>query len=90
MTRPNEGMLAQQCPKTGRVILHKRCRDPFCASHNDFIPMGINLFVTSKITKIPFELTFKYLIPMLVALIITLFIVTFVPQLSLCLPSLIK
>lgn len=52
-------------------------------------PLGINLFVASKISKIPFESTFRYLIPMLIALVITLFLITFIPQLSLFLPEIL-
>ncbi|WP_245831897.1 TRAP transporter large permease subunit [Oceanobacillus senegalensis] len=50
-------------------------------------PMGINLFVASKISNIPFERTFRYLFPMLIALIITLLVITYIPQLSLFLPN---
>lgn len=53
-------------------------------------PLGINLFVASRISNIPVEQTFKYLIPMLIALIITLLVVTYVPPLSLFLPQLLK
>ncbi|MFC2948038.1 TRAP transporter large permease [Virgibacillus sediminis] len=53
-------------------------------------PMGINLFVASRISDLPFERTFKYLFPILGALIITMLIITYIPQLSLFLPELLN
>lgn len=53
-------------------------------------PFGVNVFVASKITGIPFERTFKYLFPMLFAVVAALLIITLVPQVSLFLPDFIK
>lgn len=53
-------------------------------------PIGINLFVASRISNIPFEKTLKYLMPMLIALLITLLVITYVPPLSLFLPQLLN
>ena len=43
-------------------------------------PLGVCLFVTSGITKIPLKAMFRDLIPQLVALIIVLFIITYIPE----------
>ena len=50
-------------------------------------PMGINLFVASGMTKIPMIKLAKATIPFLIAFFICLMLITFVPQLSLWLPS---
>lgn len=51
-------------------------------------PMGINLFVASGMTKIPMIKLAKATIPFLVAFLICLVLITFIPSLSLWLPSL--
>lgn len=50
-------------------------------------PMGINLFVASGMTKIPMIKLAKATIPFLVAFLICLVLITFIPALSLWLPS---
>ncbi|WP_246589406.1 TRAP transporter large permease [Desertibacillus haloalkaliphilus] len=52
-------------------------------------PMGVNVFIASRMAGIPFEKTFKYLIPIFIALLIVLLIITLFPQLSLFLPNLL-
>ena len=51
-------------------------------------PFGITLFVTSPMAGVTIEQTFKEAIPMLAASIAVLFLVTFVPSLTLWLPRL--
>ncbi|QQK78831.1 TRAP transporter large permease [Salicibibacter cibi] len=51
-------------------------------------PVGVNLFVGSGISGIPLLTLAKAILPYLIALIISLLIITFVPQLSLFLVSL--
>ena len=51
-------------------------------------PMGINLYVASGMTKIPVLKLAKQCIPFLIAFLIALLLITFVPQISMFLPSL--
>lgn len=51
-------------------------------------PVGVTLFVGVKIAKAKFEQVAKALLPFFAVLIVLLFIVVFVPELSLALPSL--
>lgn len=51
-------------------------------------PFGINLFIASKTAGIPFEKTFKDIGLLIGVLVLVLLIISFVPQLSLFLPSL--
>ena len=51
-------------------------------------PVGVNLFVASRLGNLPIESMFKWLGIMLGALIVVLILVTYVPQFSLFLPSL--
>ncbi len=51
-------------------------------------PVGVNLFVASRLGNIPIESMFKWLGLMLGALIVVLMLVTYVPQISLFLPAL--
>lgn len=53
-------------------------------------PMGINLFVASGMTKIPMLKLAKATIPFLIAFLICLMLITFIPQLSLWLPAVLK
>ncbi len=50
-------------------------------------PMGINLFVASGMTKIPLLKLAKATVPFLIAFIMCLVLITFIPGLSLWLPS---
>lgn len=50
-------------------------------------PLGINLFVTCNIAKTSIEDLTRYLIPYLLVLIADIFIITYIPQISLWLPT---
>jgi TRAP-type C4-dicarboxylate transport system permease large subunit len=52
-------------------------------------PMGVGLFILSKITGLPVESVFKGCIPFALPLLLSLLIITFVPQVSLFLPNLL-
>lgn len=52
-------------------------------------PVGVVLYVLSKVAKIPFELCVRGTAPFLIPLVIVLLLVTFVPALSMWLPNLI-
>ncbi len=52
-------------------------------------PVGMVLYVLSRVAKIPFERCLAATVPFLVPLVIVLLLVTFVPQLSMWLPTLI-
>jgi tripartite ATP-independent transporter DctM subunit len=51
-------------------------------------PVGSVLFVGVGVAKITIEKVFKPLVPLFIAMIVALFLVTYIPQLSLWLPSL--
>lgn len=53
-------------------------------------PVGINLFVASSIAKIPVEHIIRKLPPFFVSMLVSMAIVTYVPAVSLYLPSLTK
>jgi len=53
-------------------------------------PFGLNLFLTSKIAKVPFTKTFPYLWPLVISVVIALAVITFVPFLSTWLPNLLS
>jgi C4-dicarboxylate transporter DctM subunit len=50
-------------------------------------PVGMNLFVVSKVAKIPVSEIIKELKPFIIALLVLLIIVTYIPSVSLWLPS---
>ncbi|WP_158968547.1 TRAP transporter large permease [Paraglaciecola sp. L3A3] len=52
-------------------------------------PVGMVLYVLSRVTKVPFEECAKATIPFVIPLVIVLLLVTFIPQLSMWLPGLI-
>ena len=52
-------------------------------------PVGLNLFVGSAITKQPIREVFMGALPWMIVTVITLFLVTYIPQLSTYLPNLI-
>lgn len=52
-------------------------------------PMGVGLFILSKITGLPVESVFKGCFPFLMPLVLSLLIITFIPQVSLFLPNLL-
>ncbi|MBF0754154.1 TRAP transporter large permease [Jeotgalicoccus nanhaiensis] len=53
-------------------------------------PVGIGLYVISKVGKVKFEEVVKGIIPFYIPLVIALILITFFPQLSLWLPSLLS
>ncbi|WP_342431576.1 TRAP transporter large permease [Neobacillus sp. FSL H8-0543] len=53
-------------------------------------PLGVNVFIASRLAGISFDQTFKHLIPIFISLIIVLALVTLFPQLTLFLPELLK
>lgn len=50
-------------------------------------PLGINLFVSCNIAKLKIEDLAKYLVPYLIVLIADIFIITYIPQITLWLPT---
>lgn len=52
-------------------------------------PVGVNIFVASRLADMPIEKMFKWLTPMIGVLLVVLMIITYVPQLSTFLPNLI-
>lgn len=52
-------------------------------------PMAPALFVAAKTADIPFERALKHVLPMIVPLVVTLLMVTFIPPVTLLLPSLL-
>lgn len=53
-------------------------------------PVGLNLFVASKIANISFASTWRYLNVFIIAFLIILLVIMYIPQVSLFLPSLLK
>jgi tripartite ATP-independent transporter DctM subunit len=53
-------------------------------------PFGICLFITMQIARVPFGALVQAILPFLVPLIVSLLIVTYVPQVVLFLPSLLR
>ena len=53
-------------------------------------PLGVNLFVASSVGNVKFERIVMAVIPFLFSMIICLIVITFVPSLSLWLPSFFK
>lgn len=53
-------------------------------------PLGVNLFVASSVGNVKFERIVTAVIPFIVSLIICLLVITFVPSVSLWLPSFMK
>ena len=53
-------------------------------------PVGVNLFVASRIGKIPVENMFKWVVPMAAVLIAVLLLVTYVPAIATLLPRMLQ
>jgi len=53
-------------------------------------PLGINLFISSQIARINLLQITRGMIPFYIALLITLMMITFIPQISMFLPSILK
>ena len=51
-------------------------------------PLGINLFVASRISNSPMEVILKGIVPFLIIMIINLLIISFIPQIVMFLPKL--
>lgn len=52
-------------------------------------PMGMSIYVVSRVSKVPFHKVVRRVIPLLASLLIALLLITYVPQVSLFLPNLI-
>ena len=52
-------------------------------------PVGMVLFVLSKVSNVPFEQCVRATLPFLVPLLVVLLLLTFIPQLTLFLPELL-
>ncbi|WP_068314149.1 TRAP transporter large permease [Polycladidibacter hongkongensis] len=65
------------------VILTVNLAIGFCTP-----PLGVNLFVSSSVANLSIEAVFKAIAPFLVAMLICLILVSYVPQISLLLPTL--
>ncbi|USG64690.1 TRAP transporter large permease [Brevibacillus ruminantium] len=50
-------------------------------------PVGVVLFVTSNVTKVPLQRLVKACVPFFISILVTLLVVTYVPELSLFLPK---
>lgn len=53
-------------------------------------PMGLSLFMVSKVAKVPINKVIKQVVPYYIPLVLTLLIVTYMPRLVLWLPNLMK
>ena len=53
-------------------------------------PVGVNLYTACSIAKISLKDIIKDVLPLIIGLLIVLLLVTYVPQISLLLPSLLK
>lgn len=53
-------------------------------------PMAPALFVAAKTADLPFEKALRQMIPMVIPLVVTLLLITFIPQLTLYLPSVLS
>ena len=52
-------------------------------------PVGVNLFIATRIGNCPIENMFKWLVPLLLVLIVVLMLITYIPSLTMFLPQLI-
>ena len=52
-------------------------------------PMGMSLYIVSKIANVKVEKVIKAIIPFLIVLVIVLFLITYIPSIPLFLPNLI-
>ena len=55
----------------------------------DLYAFGIVLYVLAKVTNIPFDVCMRATLPFLVPLVVVLLLITFIPQLSMWLPTLV-
>jgi len=53
-------------------------------------PVGLCLFVTSRVAGVPFESAVREVLPFIGAALVALLVITYVPALSLALPGLLK
>ncbi|MCX7787640.1 MAG: TRAP transporter large permease [Spirochaetes bacterium] len=53
-------------------------------------PMGLSLFLVSEISKVPMKSIIKDVLPYMIPLVVTLFMITYIPGIVLFIPSLLK
>ena len=53
-------------------------------------PLGINLFVASRVGNVPLEVVTRGIVAFIVVLVICLMFITYIPQISMLLPNLLK
>jgi len=53
-------------------------------------PMGLSLFLVTEISKVPMKSVMKEVVPYLIPLVVTLFMITYIPGIVLFIPSLLK
>ena len=53
-------------------------------------PVGVNLFTGASISKVTIRDMFKDVVPIILSLLVVLFLVTYIPQISLLLPNLLS
>ncbi len=53
-------------------------------------PMGLSLFLVSEIAKVPMKSVIKDVLPYMIPLVVTLFMITYIPGIVLFIPSLLK
>ena len=53
-------------------------------------PLGINLFVASRISDSPMEVILKGIVPFIIVMLVCLMLITFIPDLVMFLPNLMK
>ena len=53
-------------------------------------PLGINLFVASRVGNVPLEVVTRGIVPFILVMIVCLAFITFIPQLTMFLPTLLK
>ena len=52
-------------------------------------PVGVNLFVASNVGKIPIQELIRSILPFILSALVALMVITFIPELSTWLPSLL-
>lgn len=52
-------------------------------------PLGINLFVAARVGNEPLDTVIKGIIPFIIVMVVDLFIITFVPSISMFIPNML-
>jgi len=52
-------------------------------------PVGVSVYITSKIAKVPVHMVFQKVFPFIIILVLTLLLVTFIPEITLTLPKIV-